>query len=212
MTDLFPKGEIIIFAKYPEAGRCKTRLAAGMGQDRALAVYRALLDHTLSVVQSCPGGKVLFVDPPEHVDDGKDWAPGMDLYLPQPQGDLGTRLAHAVNARMDAGASRIFLMGSDCPQISKESVTLAMEALETCDVVLGPTKDGGYYLLGLKGRHPFLFQDIPWSTGKVLEKTLNILKIHSLSYLLRDSFLDVDTLDDYLRVRHLEPLKSLGIG
>lgn len=212
MTSRFPDGEIIVFARYPEAGRCKTRLAAGMGQDRALAVYRALLDHTLEVVQSCPGRKVLFVEPAERVADAKDWAPGMDLYLPQPQGDLGIRLAYAVNTRMDAGAHRIFLMGCDCPQISKESVTLAMDDLETCDVVLGPTEDGGYYLLGLKGRHPFLFQDIPWSTGQVLEKTLNILKIHSLSYLLRDSFLDVDTLDDYRRVRHLEPLKRLGIG
>lgn len=204
--------EILVFAKYPEEGRCKTRLAAGIGNARALAVYRALLDYTLTVVQECPGRRILFVDPPERAGDAQDWAPGMDLYLPQSQGDLGIRLANAVNSRMDAGATRLILLGCDCPQISKESVISSLEALDSFDTILGPTEDGGYYLLGLKGRHPFLFQDIPWSTEKVLEKTLNILKIHSLSYLLRNTLLDVDTPDDYNRARHLEPLKRLGIG
>jgi hypothetical protein len=155
---------------------------------------------------------VLFVEPAERAADGADWAPGMDLYLPQSQGDLGARLANAVRARLDAGAQRLLLVGTDCPQISKDSLISSLEGLDGSDTVLGPTEDGGYYLLGLKGWHPFLFQGIPWSTAEVLGKTLNILKNHSLSYLLRDSFLDVDTLDDYHRVRHLEPLKGLGIG
>lgn len=206
------EGVIIVFARYPQAGRCKTRLAAGLGETKALEVYRALLEHTLSVVRTCPGRKVLRVDPPERVADAMDWAPGMDLYLPQSQGDLGDRLANAVESGISSGAAWILLMGCDCPQISKESVISSIEALASFDTVLGPTEDGGYYLLGLKGRHPFLFQGIPWSTEKVLEKTLNILKFHSLSYFLRDTFMDVDTLDDYHRVRHLEPLKRLGIG
>jgi uncharacterized protein len=204
--------EIIVFARYPEAGRCKTRLAAALGAEAALAIYRALLDHTLAVVRQCPGRKILCVDPPEHACDGSDWAPGMDLYLPQASGDLGKRLSQAVEERFDAGAGRMLLMGCDCPQISKDSVISSLSALEDHDVVLGPAKDGGYYLLGLKGRYPFLFEDIPWSTGGVLEKTLNILKIHSLSYLLRNTLSDVDTLDDYLQARHLEPLERLGIG
>jgi rSAM/selenodomain-associated transferase 1 len=206
------KGEILVFARYPEAGRCKTRLAAGLGEAGALAVYRALLGHTLDVVRGCPARKVLWVDPPERARNAADWAPGMDLYLPQSQGDLGDRLAAATRARFESGARKVLLIGCDCPQISKDSLISSLAALDDVDVVLGPTDDGGYYLLGLKGWHPFLFQNIPWSTAEVLEKTLNILKNHSLSYFLRDSYLDVDTLDDYHRVRHLEPLKGLGIG
>jgi glycosyltransferase A (GT-A) superfamily protein (DUF2064 family) len=136
----------------------------------------------------------------------------MDLYLPQSRGRLGDRLSAAGRARLDAGARKRLLIGCDCPQISKDSLTSSLDDLEGFDTVLGPTEDGGYYLLGLKGWHPFLFQGIPWSTVGVLERTSNILKNHSLSYLLRDPFLDVDTLDDYHRARHLEPLKRLGIG
>lgn len=204
--------EILVFAKYPEAGRCKTRLAAGIGAAAALEVYRALLAHTLDVVRACPFTTVLCVDPPERARDAADWAPGMHAYIPQASGDLGKRMQAAVNQRFDAGAKKLILLGCDCPQISKEAVISSMTELDGNDAVLGPSEDGGYYLLGLKGRHPFLFEDIPWSTGEVLEKTLNILKFHTLSYLLRDTFLDVDTLDDYRRARHLEPLKRLGIG
>jgi len=203
--------EILIFAKYPEAGKCKTRLAKGLGDENALRIYKALLHHTLTVVASTPYRKILFVDPPEHVSDAPAWAPGMDSYLPQSDGDLGKRLLDAITSRFDQGATALLLLGCDCPQISKESVTSSFIALENADVVLGPTFDGGYYLLGLKARHASLFQDIPWSTEQVLTKTLNILKIQSLSYISLDSFSDVDTLDDYRRVQHLEPLKNLGI-
>lgn len=211
-SDADPGAEILVFARYPEAGRCKTRLAAGLGEARALAVYRALLDHTLSAVRACAARRVLCVEPGEKVPGASDWAPGMDLYLPQRRGDLGERLAAAVEHRLRAGAKKLLLIGCDCPQISKDSLMSALGDLDNCDVTIGPTEDGGYYLLGLKGWHPFLFQDIPWSTDQVLEKTLKILKNRFLSYLLRDTFSDVDTLDDYRRMRHLEPLKRLGIG
>lgn len=103
-------------------------------------------------------------------------------------------------------------IGSPCPQISKESIVSSFAALKECDGILGPTRDGGYYLLGLKESRPALFQNIPWRTGQVPEKTLNILKIQSLSYISLVAFSDVDTLEDHERVRHLEPLKHLGIG
>lgn len=203
--------EILLFAKYPEAGRCKTRLAAAIGDEAALTVYSALLEHTLAVMRSLPDRKVLYVDPPERTEDAHRWAPGMDLYLPQSEGDLGARLSAAMDDRLAAGAHRILFLGSDCPQISIDSIVSSFRALDEKDIVLGPTEDGGYYLLGLKSSHPFLFQDIPWSSERVLEKTLNILNSRSLSYILLDTFSDVDTLQDYDRVRHLEPLKNLGI-
>jgi rSAM/selenodomain-associated transferase 1 len=203
--------EVLVFAKYPEPGRCKTRLAKSLGEEDALRIYAALLSHTLSVVSATAFRKILFVDPPERAAEAHTWAPGMDLYLPQSDGDLGARLWDAVDRRLAAGAKRIILLGCDCPQISKDTVTSSFAALDFHDVVLGPTVDGGYYLLALKAGHASLFQDIPWSTELVLERTLNILKIQSLSYLSLDTFSDVDTLDDYRRARHLEPLKYLGI-
>jgi rSAM/selenodomain-associated transferase 1 len=204
--------ELLVFAKYPQAGHCKTRLARGMGTANALRVYRALLNHTLTVAGALSCRKVLMADPPAHAQDGADWAPGMDAYLPQAQGDLGTRLTAAFAASFARGARKSVVIGCDCPQISKESIVSSFTALNDCDAVLGPTEDGGYYLLGLKEGHPALFQNIPWSTGQVLEQTLNILKIHSLSYISLNAFSDVDTLEDFERVRHLEPLKHLGIG
>jgi rSAM/selenodomain-associated transferase 1 len=204
--------ELLVFAKYPEAGHCKTRLARGMGVANALLVYRALLEHTLKVVRALPCRKVLMADPPAHAQDGSDWAPGMDAYFPQAPGDLGERLAAAFAESFARGAGKSIVIGCDCPQISKESIVSSFTALDDRDAVLGPTDDGGYYLLGLKEARPALFRNIPWSTGQVLEKTLNILKFQSLSYISLNAFSDVDTLEDYERVRHLEPLKHLGIG
>jgi uncharacterized protein len=206
-----PDCEILVFAKYPRAGQCKTRLAAGVGETDALRIYRALLRHTLAVVRDTPFRKVLMVDPPERVAAAADWAPGMDAYLPQSAGDLGARMEHAVDSGFARGAKKILLLGCDCPQISKDSVVSSFHALNSCDVVLGPTDDGGYYLLGLKEGNPSLFRGIPWSTEKVFEKTLNILKFQTLSYFVQNAFSDVDTLEDFDRVKHLEPLKNLGI-
>ena len=203
--------QILVFARFPEIGRCKTRLAKGLGKENALLIYRALLDHTLAVVKSSPGLGVLFADPDEHVADAPEWAAGMDAYHPQGPGNLGEKLARAVRKSFAEGARRVILIGCDCPQISKDSVVSSFQALEQHDVVLGPTNDGGYYLIGMKESLAFLFQGIPWSSEKVLEKTLNALNFHSLSYILLDIFSDVDTQADFDRVRHLEPLKNLGI-
>lgn len=202
--------EVLVFAKYPEAGRCKTRLAKAVGDEQALRIYRALLDHTLAVVRDTPFTKVLVADPPVHVADGADWAPGMDAYRGQAAGDLGARLVQAFTESFAGCARKVIVIGCDCPQLSKDSLVSAFTALEDVDTVLGPTVDGGYYLLGLKESRPSLFQGIPWSTGQVFEKTLNILKFQSLSYISLDTFSDVDTLEDYERVRHLESLKHLG--
>lgn len=192
-------------------GRVKTRLAKGLGDDQALTIYRAMLDHTLETVRNSGYRTVLSIDPPERAADGATWAPGMDLYLPQSEGDLGRRMRESIAAGFARGAAKIIVVGCDCPQISKDSLISSFAALDTCDVVLGPTDDGGYYLLGLKAERDELFRDMPWSTGAVLDRTLNILNIRTLSYILQDRFSDVDTQEDFERVRHLEPLKHLGI-
>ena len=201
---------LIIFAKFPEKGRCKTRLAKSVGDEAALKIYRSLLDHTLAVARSIPCVKVLMADPPEHAEDGADWAPGMDAYLPQASGDLGARLAAAFAQSFAKGARKVIVIGCDCPQISKDTVISSFTALEAAEAVLGPTVDGGYYLLGLKEVRPSLFQNIPWSTDRVFLETVNILKFQTLSYISLEDFSDVDTLEDFNRVKHLGPLKHLG--
>lgn len=203
--------EILIFAKRPLLGHCKTRLAKGVGDAGALLIYQALLDHTLAAVRETSFRKVLMVDPPEHAATGPQWAPEMDAYVPQAPGDLGERMSAAVAGAFGRGAEKVILIGCDCPQISKDTVFSSFNALDHTDVVLGPTVDGGYYLLGLKENHASLFKDVPWSTGEVFEKTLNILKFQTLSYISLDTFSDVDTLEDFRQVRHLRPLKNLGI-
>ncbi len=203
--------DILVFAKYPEKGRCKTRLAKDLGEVDALRIYQALLNHTLKVVANTPYRKILVVHPPEKVSSAHRWAPGMDFYMPQSQGDLGERIWAAIAQRFESGTKGIVIIGSDCPEISEDSLNSAFFGLRSHDVVLGPTTDGGYYLLGLKKGHESLFKNIPWSTELVLQNTLDILKFQFLSYLSLNTFSDVDTMDDFRRVSHLEPLKNLGI-
>jgi len=100
----------------------------------------------------------------------------------------------------------------DSPQISIDSIVSSFTAPDHCEAILGPGEVGGYYLLGFKEGRPEHFQNLPWITGTVSEKTANILKIHSLSYITLNAFSDVDTLEQFERVSHLEPLKHLGIG
>jgi glycosyltransferase A (GT-A) superfamily protein (DUF2064 family) len=149
---------------------------------------------------------------PEHASDAGDWAPGMDPQRSRALGALGKRMSHAVQRGYGTRATRWPPPDFARPQISKDSANSLLSARNRRDLILGPAGVGDYYLLGLEGRFPFLTQGAPWSTDGSLEKTLNILKIHSLSYLLRNTLSDADTLDHKLRARQLEPLERLGIG
>lgn len=187
---------LLIFARYPELGRVKTRLAAGLGADKALAVYRQLLDHTAAVVAPLPVQRTLWLAAAPPAGAAPLW-PDTPYRLQPLVPDLGQRMAHAFDAAFAVGARRVVIIGTDCPGLSTALLQAAFRALHTADVVLGPATDGGYYLLGLRRPQPALFQGIPWSTDTVRRDTLAAarqqgLRVHELPPLR-----DVDTEDDW---------------
>jgi len=201
---------LIVFVKNPIQGNVKTRLAATVGHEKAVEVYIELLKHTKKVIkkllESAPtsvqfGVNVYYGD---YVNSNDLWSElPVNKYL-QSEGDLGERMKNALKAEFVAGASQVVIIGSDCLMLRPRHIKNAMDELGTVDVVIGPATDGGYYLLGMKQLHPFLFENKSWSQSTVLEETLTDLTEKKLgdntqlSYSLLETLSDVDTWEDYL--------------
>lgn len=170
------KQALLIFAKNPEAGNVKTRLAATMGNSAALAIYNQLLLHTAAVTVYLPVDKFVFFSPfipEEDVWDGR-------FYFKERQhgNDLGERMSNAFAITFDKGYDELVIIGSDCLELNAGIIMNAFAYLNQHDVVIGPAADGGYYLLGMKQMHKGLFENMEWSTATVLADT--IIKSDSL--------------------------------
>ncbi|MCS5489530.1 TIGR04282 family arsenosugar biosynthesis glycosyltransferase [Algoriphagus limi] len=195
------KEAIIIFQKNPEKGRVKTRLAADIGEDQALEVYLKLCETCYKTCNSYPADKFLFFDsylPSENI-------PGTEGFHYQIQeiGNLGNKMNEAIQRILAKGYEKVVLIGTDCPELTSEHLKQAFEYLESHELVLGPALDGGYYLIGMKRPRPELFKGIPWSTNEVLEKTIKKCTSIGLSYKSLTELSDLDTLDDWNRLKHL---------
>ncbi|HEX5624459.1 MAG TPA: TIGR04282 family arsenosugar biosynthesis glycosyltransferase [Saprospiraceae bacterium] len=187
---------LIIFVKNPVLGRVKTRLAAEVGLEKALEVYFDLLHRARRCALEYPGEKRVYYS---------DWIPEHDFWETntfqknlQMGGDLGMRMSNAFDdVLMTAGPA--LLIGSDCPYLTSELLLDAAHQLELQDCVLGPAKDGGYYLIGLRKPVSGIFEDITWSSGSVLQQTLSALQKAQASYHLLPTLEDIDTLADWNR-------------
>ena len=193
---------LLIFLRNPVLGQVKTRLAAGVGAVRALAVYRELLAHTRAVTQALPVAKTLYYADYVNLED--EWSNSLFAKKLQPSGDLGERMAAAFAGTFAAGASRVVIIGTDCPDISTDLLTTAFAQLTDHDVVVGPAADGGYYLLGLRRFVPELFADIAWSTAQVLPQTLQRCQRVGLSVAQLPVLSDLDTADDLAKFPQLQ--------
>ena len=192
---------ILIFVKHPEPGRVKTRLAATLGTERAAEIYRQLVAEVFSRL---PDNAELIAcfDPPERRAEIGLWlssiASGKPLhFFPQTSGNLGTRLERAFAETFARGFDRVAVIGTDCPEIDAAIFHETWTALDTSDVVLGPSEDGGYYLLALAAPCPSLFQKISWSTGRVLAETRARAAAENLRVHLLPMRCDVDTEEDW---------------
>ncbi|MDG1571857.1 TIGR04282 family arsenosugar biosynthesis glycosyltransferase [Robiginitalea sp. M366] len=166
---------LLIFTRNPVPGKCKTRLAATIGNDRALDVYRFLLRHTETVAKNLKGtDKTVYFT--EHLGDGSFWDPAQFGYALQSGRDLGARMADAFASAFRLGYRKVVLIGSDLYDLSTADLEAAFTALETHPAVLGPAADGGYYLLGLTQMRPELFENKAWGTETVLQATLKNLQ------------------------------------
>lgn len=185
----------LYFVKSPEPGRVKTRLAREVGPQRAAEIYRELAEKnltTLAALSKTIYSVAIAFDPPEAEERIKAWLPDQDEYLPQRGDDLGKRLAQAFDKVFERGARGVLALGSDTLGLEKSLLEEAGRALDSSDVALGPTEDGGYYLIGLRRPEPRLFEEIPWSTSAVFEKTLERIRREKLSYTVLRKLSDLD--------------------
>lgn len=184
---------VVIFAKAPVPGQVKTRLIPALGAVGAAGLARYLLNRTLDKALAAAIGPVELCMSPGA--DGPEWD-RIDLPLgvltsEQGEGDLGARMARAAR-RVLASGERVLLIGTDCPALFERHLCAAAKALDDHDAVLHPALDGGYVLLGLRAFHPWLFDDMPWSTRTVAGLTLARLRTLDWRVRLGETLPDID--------------------
>ncbi len=186
---------LIIFQKNDIRGKVKTRIAATEGEETALEIYRWLTEYTHRVVSEVKVDRFLFFSDfiPEEAEH--DY-PGYQLAV-QEGSDLGARMSNAFQLVYSKGYSKSVIIGTDCPDLLTSDLNSAFMALSHNDLVIGPASDGGYYLLGMKKFCPQLFEGVPWSSPKVLERTLDIADHEGLDYEFLKIHSDIDTYEDW---------------
>jgi hypothetical protein len=185
---------LIIFVRHPELGKVKTRLAKVIGDEKALSVYHLLLNHTCEI--TAPLNCRKFVYYTEEVIEHDLWSlPGFTKR--QQYGyDLGERMSNAFKELFEQGFKRVMIIGSDCYQLQTATLDDALTGLENKDVVIGPTFDGGYYLMGTNHFVPEMFKDKAWSTDSVCHQTIETVNQLGLTYTLLTRLHDVDEAAD----------------
>ena len=186
--------KIIVYCRYPELGKVKTRLAADCGEQGALAVYKKLLSCVFQNIEEsgypfevhCAGGSERSIE---------EWLQGMS-FKAQIDGDLGDKLQNSVREYFQENKSPLVIIGSDQKDINKPLLEETELKLKSHDVVIGPAKDGGYYLIALKKAYLGLFENISWSTSAVLSETIQKIQMNGLSYCLLEEKVDIDHLID----------------
>ncbi|HMG14641.1 MAG TPA: TIGR04282 family arsenosugar biosynthesis glycosyltransferase [Saprospiraceae bacterium] len=184
---------LIIFIKNPVLGKVKTRLANAIGEEKALIIYAELLDITRNQVLDLPFKKYLFYS--EFIDGNDHWPEDIFTKEVQSGADLGKRMCNAFRHVL-SNASKAVIIGSDCPELSSQVIEKAFFLLDSNDVVIGPSSDGGYYLLGMKALHIDLFSGISWSSSEVLSSSITKLEMAALSYSLLEVLDDIDQVED----------------
>ena len=188
--------KLIIFVKAPRPGEVKTRLAKALGPELAAAAYRQLVEKLLTELDSLKAVELRF-SPDEAQNEIQPWLKPDWQLQPQGPGDLGARLRRAFAQSFAAGVQRVVIIGSDCPAVTRQHVAASWTVLEQQDMVLGPARDGGYWLVGLRAPHPAIFENIRWSTATVLPETLARARRAHLSVRLLGELNDVDTGRDW---------------
>ena len=194
-TDIKFTTGIIVFIKNPRLGHVKTRLAKDVGDERALEIYLKLTAHTQRILAAVPyvNRNVYYS---EFVDDADDWSTDTFIKGLQSNGDLGDRIKHAFSEVFEQN-EKVIIIGSDCAQLSANHIQQAIDALDTNNVVIGPSLDGGYYLLGMDSNFQFLFEDIEWSTESVFETTKNKALAQDLTVAEIEKLSDIDYIEDW---------------
>jgi rSAM/selenodomain-associated transferase 1 len=184
--------QLIVFVKAPRPGAVKTRLAKTMGAAGACAAYRRLVETVLGNLSRLNGVELRHT-PDDAAAEFQVWLrPGWPT-RPQGEGDLGARMQRAFDEHFAAGAQRVVIVGSDCPEVTVGDIREAWKGLKSSDLVIGPATDGGYWLIGLRQAQPRLFEAMAWGSETVLAETLLRAKAAQLQVKLLRILTDVDT-------------------
>lgn len=196
MTDRNGKEVLLIFVKNPRLGKVKTRLAETVGKEKALKIYQRLLDLTRDITSDLECDRQLWYS--GFIDKDDQWEESLYEKKLQKGSGLGERMENGFREAFDKGYERVVIIGSDCAQLRKENIERAFAALEDHDIVIGPSKDGGYYLLGMRAPYPQLLDNKEWSTDSVYQETVAQLKELNLSFKRLALLNDIDTEQDMI--------------
>jgi rSAM/selenodomain-associated transferase 1 len=192
---------IIVFIKNPVLGKVKTRLAKSIGDEQALHVYTLLLDHTNKIVKRVNAEKAVFYS--DFVDENDVWRRDCFIQLIQKGQDIGERMSNAFLKTFKMAYKNVVLIGSDCFELDASILNEAFHLLKENEVVLGPAKDGGYYLIGMRNYYKQLFENKQWSTENVLLDTLLDLSKLNISYKLLPTLSDIDEEKDLVNYKNI---------
>lgn len=204
-----------MFAKFWAPGKVKTRLAATIGEVQAAEVYRAMLSYLVDSLRDVGDQRTIAFTPSETLTEFSSVTASVMqswILIPQSDGSLGDRMMHFFESLFSAGADdslgcNAVLIGSDCPAITPALCNEAFDLLQDNDVVLGPTPDGGYYLIGMSGQYRDVFSGITYSTQSVLQQTTNKMEEDQIRYALLKPLEDIDEFDNLVSL-HSAMLKN----
>jgi len=186
-------------ARAPRPGRAKTRLLSHLSPQGCAGLATAFLRDALDVlIEVQTAAHYLAFTPPEEEALLAQLAPPTVALLPQVGADLGERLHNVFVALSELGHGPALIFGSDIPTLQRHTLEDALVKLHTADVCLGPSADGGYYLIGLRTPCPSLFEGIPWGTEEVFQMTVDRVREAGLSLATVECYRDIDTIDDMI--------------
>ena len=202
---------IAVMAKQPEPGNVKTRLCPPLTPRQAADLYEAFFIDTVSLISEIEGADTFIAYDPDSARDYFSRSLSAPIMcIPQGPGDLGARLSRVSRQVFLRGYRKLVILASDTPHLPQDFIRLAFARLDDIDVVLGPCDDGGYYLIGSRLHAPALFAEIPWSTSRVLDRTIGRANDAGMTWELLPSCYDIDTREDAERL--ITDLQVTAIG
>jgi rSAM/selenodomain-associated transferase 1 len=191
------KSSLIVFLRYPEKGKVKTRLAATTSEDFAQQWYRKCVDKIISEIDKTPNIETnIFYSIIKEKEKVIKWLGNKYIYYDQKGSDLGARMQNAFFKVFANNSGKAIIIGTDIPDLNHNILSDAFELLDNNDIVLGPSVDGGYYLLGMNRLHNSLFEGIEFSTATVLSETISKIDKLGLTFSMLPKLQDIDIEDD----------------
>ena len=195
------KNAVIIFTRYPENGKVKTRLAQSIGDESACKIHKILAERVFNeclMLDKNDFSLFVFYPKENNVEQVRDWIDERFSLFAQIGETLGEKMSNAFKKIFELGFESVIIIGTDIPDISKTLLSKAFLELENKDIVIGPSNDGGYYLIGMNKYSPELFNNIEWSTNLVFEKTINKIVQNNFNHKILEELIDLDLKENLL--------------